>query len=460
MTSSKHSTCVPGPRGVALWRSLRRMRRHALTEYQSLCVQFGDVVRLATLPHPVYLVSHPDAVQWVLRDNARNYRKGLLFKPIAALQGQGLLTSEGELWMRQRRLVQPAFHRRQLTTFTEVMVDEARTVVQEWRHLVQTGTPVNVAERMNRLTFNVVGRVLLGADPGALDAYSGTLRAIALQLLQFINARATRPWALPLWVPTPRNWQFRRAVAIYDALVQQIISARRQAMQHAEGQATDVLALLLAACDDTSGAGMSERQLRDEVITFIGAGAETSAHALSWTWYLLAQHPEVARRVHTELDTVLSGRMPTLQDLPDLPYSRMVLDEALRLYPPSVVLPRQANAPDEIGGYAIPKDAVVVISQYVTHRHPEFWSAPEQFQPERFTPAAETSRHRCAYIPFGEGPRMCIGKPFALMEMHLVLATIAQAYTLQVVPEHPVVPEVAVTLRPRGGLWMTVHARH
>jgi cytochrome P450 len=312
---------------------------------------------------------------------------------------------------------------------------------------------------MNRLTFNVVGRVLLGADPGALDAYSGTLRAIALQLLQFINARATRPWALPLWVPTPRNWQFRRAVAIYDALVQQIISARRQAMQHVVGQATDVLALLLTACDDTTGAGMSERQLRDEVITFIGAGAETSAHALSWTWYLLAQHPEVVRRVQTELDTVLSGRMPSPQDLPDLPYSRMVLDEALRLYPPSVVLPRQANAPDEIGGYAIPKDAVVVISQYVTHRHPEFWSEPEQFQPERFTSAEESSRHRCAYIPFGEGPRMCIGKPFALMEMHLVLATIAQAYTLQVVPERPVVPEVAVTLRPRGGLWMTVHAR-
>jgi cytochrome P450 len=459
MTGSKHAMCAPGPRGVALWHSLRQMRRSALTEYQRLRGQFGDVVRLATLPHPVYLVSHPDAVQYVLRDNARNYRKGLLFKPIAALQGQGLLTSEGDLWMRQRRLVQPVFHRRQLATFTEVMVDEARTVVQEWHHPMRTGTPVNVAERMNRLTFNVVGRALLGAAPGALDAYWGTLRAIAVPLLQFINARATRPWAPPLWVPTPRNWRFRRAVAVYDALVQQIIAARRQARQRGGGQAMDMLALLLAACDDTSGAGMSERQLRDEVITFIGAGAETSAHALSWTWYLLARHPEVARRVHTELDTVLSGRMPTQQDLPHLPYSRMVLAEALRLYPPSVVLPRQANAPDKISGYAIPKDAVVVISQYVTHRHPEFWSEPEQFQPERFTPEQEARRHRCAYIPFGEGPRRCIGEPFALLEMHLVLATLAQAYTLQVVPEHPVVPEVAVTLRPRDGLWMTVHAR-
>ena len=179
MTRSQPSTCAPGPRGVALWHSLRRMRWSPLTEYQALREQFGDVVRLATLPHPVYLVSHPDAVQYILRENARNYRKGLLFKPIAALQGQGLLTSEGDLWVRQRRLVQPAFQQRQLATFAAVMVDEARAVVQEWRHLMQTGTPVNVAERMQRLTFNVVGRVLLGADPDALDAYSGTLRTIA-----------------------------------------------------------------------------------------------------------------------------------------------------------------------------------------------------------------------------------------------------------------------------------------
>jgi cytochrome P450 len=444
---------------VALWHSLRRMQRSPLTEYQALRAQFGDVVRLATWPHPVYLVSHPDAVQYILRENARNYRKGLLFKPIVALQGQGLLTSEGDLWLQQRRLVQPAFHQQQLATYAEVMVDEARAVVQEWRHLMQTGTPVNVAERMQRLTFNVVGRVLLGADPDALEAYRGTLQAIAMPLLRYMNARATSLWAPPLWVPTLRNRQFRRAVAVYDALVQQIIAARRQARQRGEGQATDVLALLLAACDDTSGAGMSERQLRDEVITFIGAGAETAAHALSWTWYLLARHPEVARHVQTELDTVLGGRPPARQDLRHLPYSRMVLDEVLRLYPPSVVLPRQANAPDEIGGYAIPQDAVVVISQYVTHRHPDFWSDPEQFQPERFTPEQITRQNRCAYIPFGEGPRMCIGQAFALMEMHLVLATMAQVYTLHMVPEHPVVPEVAVTLRPRDGLWMTVHAR-
>jgi len=217
---------APGPRGVALWHSLRRMRQSALAEYLRLRAQFGDLVRLVTRPHPVYLVSHPEAVHYVLRENAHNYRKGLLLKPIAALQGQGLLTSEGDLWARQRRLVQPAFHRQQLAACAAVMVDEARAVVQEWRQPAQTGTLVNVDDRMHRLTFNVVGRVLLGADPGALDAYRDTLRAIALLLLPFLQARATQPWAPPLWVPTPRNWRFRRAVAVYDALVQQIIAAR------------------------------------------------------------------------------------------------------------------------------------------------------------------------------------------------------------------------------------------
>jgi cytochrome P450 len=280
---------------VALWHSLRRMRQSALTEYLRLRAQFGDLVRLVTRPHPVYLVSHPEAVHYVLRENAHNYRKGLLFKPLAALQGQGLLTSEGDLGARQWRLVQPVFHRQQLATCAEVMVDEARAVVQAWRQPAQTGTLVNVDDRMHRLTFNVVGRVLLGADPGALDAYRDTLRAIALLLLPFLQARTTQPWAPPLWVPTPAQLAFstRRRRLRCPRAADHCGTTPGPA---AHGRtATDVLALLLAACDDPSGARMSERQLRDEIITFIGADAETSTHALSWTWYLLAQHPAITR---------------------------------------------------------------------------------------------------------------------------------------------------------------------
>ena len=204
---------------------------------------------------------------------------------------------------------------------------------------------------------------------------------------------------------------------------------------------------------------MSDRQLRDEVITFIGAGAETSAHALSWAWYLLAQHPEIARRVHAELDTVLDGRPPTLHDLPHLPYSRMVLDEALRLYPPSVALPRQANTADEISDYAVPQDAVVVISQYIIHRHPDFGLRQSSLS-RSVLRLHKKQGGTVSLHPFWRRPADVYRQAFALMEMHLVLATIAQAYTLQVVPEHPVVPELAVTLRPRDGLWMTVHTRY
>lgn len=455
----KRITCVPGPRGRALWRSLRRLRRDTLAEYLALRTQFGDVVRLSAFPRPVYLLSHPDALQHVLRDNARNYRKGIFFKPIAALQGQGLLTSEGALWLRQRRLAQPVFHPQQLAVCSEIMADEAQAVVYGWRHAVRTGQPVNVAAWMHRLTFRIVGRALLGIAPDALDDVAQQLQVLAWQLLPHLTAHAPHRWTIPAWVPTLRHRRFRRAVAVYNAIAQQLIAARRQAMCHASTQDADLLAILIAARDDTSGPGMTDQQLRDEVITFIGAAVETSANVLSWAWYLLDQHPEVARQVQAELDGVLGGRPPTLDDLPNLPYGRMVLDEVMRLYPPSAVLPRQTNADDAIGSYTVPKNAVVMMSQYVTHRHPDFWPEPERFRPERFSPDQVVARHRFAYFPFGEGPRVCIGKPFALMEMHLALATIAQTYILRAAPNRPVVPALAVTLSPRDGLWMTVHER-
>lgn len=248
----------------------------------------------------------------------------------------------------------------------------------------------------------------------------------------------------------------RRAVAAYNTVVQRLIDTRRQEMRRGARPATDVLARLIAAHDDPANPAMSAQQLRDEVITVIGAGVETTALALSWAWFLLATHPEAAHQVRVELEARLAGRPPTPDDLPHLPYSRMVLDETLRLYPPSAVLPRQANADDLIGGSAVPRDAIVMLSQYVTHRHPDFWSTPEQFEPARFTPERVAARHRFAYFPFGEGPRGCIGKPFALLEMHLVLATLAPVYRLHLVPERPVIPVLATTLRPRHGLWMTV----
>ncbi len=441
-----------------LKQSAQRLQHHMLAEYLALRTQFGDVVHLPLWPHPLYLISHPDALQYVLRDNAHNYRKGVLFQPIATLQGQGLLTSEGALWRRQRLLAQPAFRQHRLALFGAVMEEEAQAVVRGWHQAARTGEPVNVSAWMHRLSFRVVGRTLLGHAPETLDELGKQLQTMGQQLFPYLAAPLRRTWLLPSWVPTPGRQRFRRAVAAYNAIAQQVITTRRQMMQHDHTAAADWLALFITTCDDDTGEGMTEQQLRDEVITFIGAGVETSAQALSWTWYLLDSYPEVADRIQAELRTVLGTRPPTPEDLPHLSYCRMVLDEALRLYPPAAILPRQANAADVLGGYAVPKNAVVLMSQYVTHRHPDFWPEPERFCPERFNAAQIAARHRFAYLPFGEGPRVCIGKPFALMEMPLALATIAQTYSLRLVAERPVVPHLATTLQPRDGLWMTVHA--
>ena len=446
---------APGPRGSARRQSMRRLRRDPLAEYLALRRQYGDIIRLARLPRPLVLVSHPDAIQHVLRDHAHNYRKGVFFKSIAAIQGQGLLTSEGEEWRRQRRLAQPAFQPRQLARLGPILQDEAQSIAQGWRVAARTGEPINVSDWMHRFTFRVVGRALLGLEPGVVDQVGQQLQEIAPPLMQRLASGKTYGWA----IPTAQQRRFRQAVSAYHEIVQQLIESRRQTRQSDGSEPEDLLARLIAAHDDPLVDRMTDQQLRDEVITLIGAGVETSAHALSWTWHLLAQHPDVTHQLQAELDAVLGTRSPTLADLPQLPYSRMILDETLRLYPPSAILPRQANAVDRIGGYRIPRHAVIMMSQYVTHRHPDFWPEPEQFDPGRFAPAQTDMRHRFAYFPFGEGPRVCIGRSLALMEMHVTLATLAQVYTLQEMPGRVVQPELAATLRPRHGLWMTVHER-
>ena len=392
MARNTRVTPAPGPQGRALTQSVQRLQRQMLAELLALHQQFGDVVQLSIWPHPLYLISHPDAIQHILRDNASNYRKGALFRQIAALQGQGLLTSEGALWRRQRRLAQPAFRQQYLVLFGSIMQEEAQSVVRRWRQAAHTSAPVEVTAWMHRLTFRVVGRALLGLTPEALDDLGRQLQAVGRQLFPYLAPHLRRTWTLPAWIPTPGRQRFRRAIATYNAIAQQVITMRRQVLQHNHTASTDLLALLITADHDDTGEGITEQQLRDEVITFIGAGVETSAQALSWTWYLLACYPEVAQKVQAELEAVIGTRPPTPEDLPYLLYCRMVLDETLRLYPPAAILPRQANAADAIGGYAIPKNAVMLMSQYVTHRHPAFWPEPEHFCPERFTPPQTAAR--------------------------------------------------------------------
>jgi cytochrome P450 len=306
----------------------------------------------------------------------------------------------------------------------------------------------------------------LGLQPADLDPIARQIESIAAPLIYHLASGNTHHAGLLTdalaWLPAPRTRRFRRALRAYHDIAQHIVEMRRQTMSPNPEADTDLLSRLIRAHDEE--AGLTPKQLRDEIITFIGAGVETSAAALSWVWYLLAQHSEVTQRLHAEIDNRLAGRVPLPDDLAKLPYSRMILEETMRLYPPSAVLPRQANAVDHLAvthleSYTIPKHAVVLMSQYVTHRHPGFWPDPERFDPERFTPERVAEQHRFAYFPFGAGPRVCIGKPLALLEMHLTLITMAQTYVLRLIPDRPVQPALGATLHPRGGLWMTVHER-
>ena len=425
------------------------MRRDPLAFVEALAREYGDAVCLGLGIVDVYLFHHPDAVKHVLQDNNQNYVKGEVIGRVKVLIGEGLFTSEGDLWRRQRRLAQPAFHRERIAGFADTMVRRTAERLARWEPAVRRGEPIEVASEMNALTLTLVVETLFGRDLSGEAADAGRALRVALEGTAH---RAMTYVVPPMWVPTARNRALRAAVRTLDALVYNIIDGRRLA--HAPGD--DLLGMLMSARDEGTGEGMSRGQLRDEVMTFLLAGHETTAVALAWTWYLLARHPEIAEQARAETLAVLGDRDPTLDDLPRLPLARMVVEEAMRLYPPVWGIGRQAVAADRIGGYDVPAGALVNLSPWVTHRHPAFWPEPDRFDPERFRPGVERTRPRFAYFPFSGGPRLCIGESFALLEAQLVVAMMLRRYRLALVDDRPIVPEPTLTIRPRGGLPMRV----
>jgi cytochrome P450 len=417
----------------------------------SLTQNYGDMVRISFLNQEGYLLNHPDAVKQVLQSHHQQYSKEVFaLKFLKALLGEGLLTSEGASWLKQRRLMQPAFHRKQLSAMSTVMTGATCAMLESWQGIAQRGEVVDVAQEMMRLTLRNVGLALLSRDlSNEMDRLGQAFAAYRTLLMQYLY----RPFP-PLGVPTPRNRRLQATIRELDSVIEGIISERRK-----QNTATgDLLSILLQARDEETGEGMTDRQVRDEVMTLLLAGHETTATALTWTWYLLSQYPEVEERLHAELDEVLAGQPPAVDHLPRLPYTRMILDETLRLYPPTFSLSRRALVDDEIGGYALPAKSTILLCPYTTHRHPAFWENPGVFDPERFSPERAADRPHFAYFPFGGGPRQCIGNQFALMEAQLILATIAQRYRLRPVAGHKVVPEVVLTIRPRHGLPVTLQS--
>lgn len=428
-----------------------------LDELLALSGTRDDIARVPRFRLPTYLVSHPDGVGHVLRDNAGNYRKGAFFRSIAQLQGQGLLTSEGEEWQRQRRAAQPAFRQDVLEqSYGTVMTEEVQGIGDCWRQATRTREPINVAAWMHRLTYRIAARALLGIRSADLDDLGRQLQEVGGRLRPFLSSGDARIQGPAKWLPFPLRRRFRHAVSDYHGIVQRLIDERIAAGAGEAAQTPNLLDLLAAEHRNRRG---KARQLRDQLITFIGAGVETTAQALSWAWYLLACNLQCEDRLQGELDAVLCGSVPRTVDLPRLSYTRMVVDEVLRLYPPAAVIPRQANAPDNIGGFKVRKNARLLVSPYVVHRREDFWPQADRFRPERFAPGNEAGRHLYAYLPFGAGPRSCIGRQLALAEMQLALAALAQRFTLRLLPGRRVVPVMTTTLGPRDGMWMTVHER-
>ncbi len=428
-----------------MWEARPNPLAYALRQVRS----YGEVVCIRSwLLPPIFLFTRPEHVRYVLQENNRNYRKGDIVGKMKVVLGEGLFTSDGEFWRRQRRLAQPAFHRQRIQGFAELMTDAADKSLDTWRGRALAGEPIDVMAEMSALTLAVVGRALFGVDLSDRATAVGRNMLVALEEL---TRRALNPFALPLALPLPSHRRLQRATRELDRVVFEIIEQRRAS----DGNQADLLAMLMEARDADTGEGMTTQQLRDEVMTFVLAGHETTAMALSWTWYLLAQHPEIEERLCAEIAKAVGDRVPTIDDLPRLQYARQVVEEVMRLYPPVWGFVRQAIQEDRIAGYRIGKGAIVNIVPYVTHRHPAFWDDPDRFDPDRFTSERVRERPKFAYLPFSGGPRLCIGNEFALMEAQLVVAMTLQRYRLRLTAERPVVePEVQLTLRPRGGMPM------
>lgn len=442
----------PGPREHFLLGSVRDIQRDPIGFNMSMRQQYGNVVRVHFFVVPTYMVFHPDDIKHILQENNRNYNKDTynvdLLKPVFGL---GLFTNDGASWLHQRRLIQPAFHRKHLATFGALMTNATVAMLERWQGFAEDDQPLNVAAEMMRLTLSIVGQALFSIDlSNEANTVSQAFTAVNKLLIDYLYA----PFP-PLNVPTPRNHRLQAAIHALDRVVHGIINERHQQ----DTQSGDLLSMLLSVLDEETGQGMSDRQVRDEVMTLLIAGHETTSNLLAWTWYLLSQHPEVERRLHAELDEVLDGNLPTMEHLPELKYTHMVLEEALRLYPPAFGFGRKAIAVDEVGGYHVPANTSIWLSPYVTHRHPDFWENAEVFDPDRFSPERSAGRPHFAHFPFGAGPRMCIGSNFAMMEAQLIVATIAQRYQLRLVPGHRVEPQVLLTMRPRYGLQMTLHRK-
>lgn len=443
---------APGPSRLHAMGLLAKIGAEPLGGFLSLRDRWGPAVRL---PGPITqtLFFRPAAVEQILISQNKSFGRSLLTAQFELLDGLGLVTSEGDLWIRQRRMAQPLFNRQKLAALGAVMAEEAQAAAGRWSSHARDGRPFNVIPELMKLTLQSASRTLFGVR---LDDSAAEIPPAVDAARNYLTWR-TKFAFLPRWFPGPGKARFLRAKKVLDAVVYGLIAQRR-----AEGTAgrTDLLSAFIDATDAETGATMDDRQVRDEVMTLLMAGHESTAVTLSWAFFLLGQHPDVQRKVRDELDAALGARAPSAEDLPRLPYLRQVLDETLRLYPPVWAMSRRAIEDVVVDGVRVPKGEHVMLMQWAVHHDPTLWESPDEFRPERFAPSPSSdARPRGVYFPFGAGPRACIGNHFALMEAALVTATTLQRYELSVAPDHPRKLEPQISLRIEGGVWVALKER-
>ncbi len=443
--ANRRITRPPGPEPHFLIGNFPLGRPDPLAVFTGWAREFGDIFYYRAGWIHVYFLNSPELIESVLVTNQQNFRKDRVIQNSRWFLGQGLLTSEGGEWLRQRRLSQPAFHRERLALYARIINACAEEMLDSWKD----GENRDVHQEMMQLTLRVVAKVLFSVD--VKNESKEVAAALNLLMKHSSGARIL----LPPWVrylPLPFLIRVRRAVRQLDEVVYRIIRERRRS----ENDNGDLLSMLMSARDE-DGSRMTDRQLRDEVMTFLLAGHETTALSLSWAWYLLSENQAVEVKLHEELSRVLDGKNPSFEDLPRLCYTEAVVKESVRLYPPAWSLARTAAEDFEIGGYLVPAGSNVVMSQWIMHRDPRFFPSPEQFDPGRWFEEHTQRLPRFAYFPFGGGPRYCVGASFAMMEATLLLAAIAQRFRLRMVPGHKVVPVPSITLRPKYGIKMSLH---
>lgn len=452
-TENAKLTFPPGPKGIPVLGVISDISKQGMVEfYYNVWKEHGDIAHMMAGPLHQFLITRPDDIHHVMVKNADNYMKLVSHAKLRAVLGNGLLPTEGDsLWRRQRKLMQPTYTPNGIRQFADIMVDAGQQLMLKWNKEYAGGKPFDLNLAMLEVTMSIISRSMFGIDIS--DDFAETGHAL-IELLEYVSKSSSAIFDVPLFIPTARNVRVKQAKEHIDSYIMNIIQTRRK-----EGLGNDLLSMLMSAKDEETGEMMTDEQLRDEVLITFFAGHETTASMLTWLYYFLSQDSSYEQRLHAELATVLGGKSPTLEDLSSLKYTRMLMDETLRLRSPVFITARDVLEDDMVGGYAIPKGSMVLIYPFGTHRHPDYWERPDEFYPDHFLPEVANTRPRYAYYPFGAGPRICIGNHFALMEGVILIAIISQAFRIRVMNDQEIKLKSVGVLKPTEPIIATIEAR-